>query len=70
MTAADAREWVELSELLCPGCREHVHPEPPTTQPPDLGAGGWSHRDGSPLCGSGGGRARGVEPIEWPQAAR
>ena len=52
-------EWVELSELVCPGCREQVRAESP---PGELGEG-WSHRDGSPLC-----HARAAapgEPIEW-----
>ena len=53
--------WVELADLLCPGCREQVSPEPPIAAPGE----GWSHQDGSPLCMGGGGGL--VEPIEWPR---
>jgi hypothetical protein len=54
---------VEVDALVCPGCHEPVHPEPPTSHDRPMGVpdAEFCHRDGSELCGD----ARGPgEPIE------
>jgi hypothetical protein len=58
---AETMTQIELTELVCPGCREQVGPEPPAGAD-DQVSERWSHRDGSPLCGTAG--AGPVEPVE------
>jgi hypothetical protein len=49
--------YVELDELICPGCGEQVNDQPPA----DL-VSEFSHHDGSALCPRPGGEP--AEPIE------
>jgi hypothetical protein len=59
---------VELNVLLCPGCRETVSDQPPSTLRTGKSVLNWSHSDGSPLCGQTDPKsvAGAVEPVEWP----
>jgi hypothetical protein len=56
--------YVELDELICPGCGEQVNNQPPADQPaaevPLVSE--FSHHDGSALCPRPGGAP--AEPIE------
>jgi hypothetical protein len=56
---------IEQDQLRCPGCRDTVCCEPPTSHPEtsDGSELGFCHRDGSVLCGQ---LAAGpvVEPVE------
>jgi hypothetical protein len=61
---AETTTQIDLTELVCPGCREQVDPEPPAGAD-DQVSERWSHRDGSQLCGTGGGGP--VEPVECPK---
>ncbi len=65
MTGAEEHQWVEQGELACPGCRDAVPDDPPTTHQPGEEPLSWSHRDGSPLCGQPDGAPAMVEPIQW-----
>ncbi len=57
-------EWVELDDLVCPGCAAPVADQPPATMREGEPVLGWSHRDGSPLCGQPHGAPVSVEPVE------
>jgi hypothetical protein len=42
---------IHLENLICPGCGEPVHGDPPTGWPADDAAvPAFSHTDGTPLC--------------------
>ena len=56
--------FVDPEQLICPGCGEHVRPEPPGywRVADGLPAPGFSHRDGTALCRHRDGTV--AEPIE------
>jgi len=59
------RRFVNVEDLICPGCKEQVRPEPPGywVVKDGLPAPGFSHEDGTALCRSATGQV--AEPIEF-----
>lgn len=51
-------EWVELEDLVCPGCGDRVRAEPAV----DLAGQDFAHTDGSALCGAT--REAPAQPVE------
>jgi len=62
--APDFGRFVDVEQLVCPGCGEQVRPEPPGYwQVADgLPAPGFSHQDATALCRRADGTV--AEPIE------
>ena len=51
-------QFVDIEDLVCPGCGDPVHGDPPTGWPADDSVvPRFSHTDGTALCSGG-------EPIE------
>lgn len=57
--------FVDPKNLVCPGCKEQVRPEPPGywVVKEGLPAPGFSHQDATALCRTPAGRV--AEPIEF-----
>ena len=63
-TIGTESRYVELDELICPGCGEQINSQPPRNYLADRGrrTPDFSHHDGSALCSRPGGAP--AEPIE------
>jgi hypothetical protein len=61
------RRFVDVEDLICPGCGEYVVGEAPAFGPvhDDAPAAQFSHPDGTALCRTGSGRV--AEPVEVPR---
>jgi hypothetical protein len=63
----ESRRWQDPDQLVCPGCAEHVRPDPPAwwRVTDGLPVPQFSHQDRSPLCAGPDQRPADPFPATW-----